>query len=169
MCPSWSWAAWAGEVFFHDYRLSVTKKLLYVARPWLEVEKRKTMNPVDVARALGHTYWTSLSDGVVLRLKIYILSMNYLDIIFKSKEDITITWWKTRFRLKDQLYISKSYRKKRLQRAFLDYKFSLAILCFQYNRGIKSIVIKEGPNHSQRVGVVSFDIYAAEESGIYTL
>ena len=126
------------------------------------------MSPVDAARALDHTHWTSLSDGVVLRLETYILSMDCLDITFEPEEDVTITWRKTRFRLQGKLHMSKSYRKESLRRAFLDCKFSLAILYFQYNRGIKSMVIEEGPNHSRRVGVVSFETYAAKESGTYT-
>jgi hypothetical protein len=167
VCPSWSWAAWAGIVSFQDDNLDNTKELPYVARPWLEVEKRKTRSPVDATRALGHTRWTSLSDEVILRLETYMLTMNCLDITFESEKDVTMTWRKTRFRLKGTLHMSKSYRNEDLRRAFFDYKYSLAILYFDYQLSIKSIVIEEGLDHSRRVGLVEFRISAARESGTY--
>jgi hypothetical protein len=169
VCPSWSWAAWAGEVFFHNESLYVAvEKLPYVARPWLEVEKRKTMSPVDAARALGHTRWTSLSNRVVLRLETYMLTMNCLDITFKSEKDVIMIWRKTPLRLEGTLHMSKSYQNEKLRQAFLDCKFSLAILYFDYQCNFnKCMVIEEGLNHSRRVGVVSFRISAAGESGAY--
>jgi hypothetical protein len=179
ICPSWSWAAWAGEVTFLDKKTVLkthpkhrdkgsvdleTRRFEYIAEPLLECDNSRLLAPADTCKEFSPR--SSLSQPHILRLLTRVLRPTQdSQIHIDDVGNLTVQFGG--HRLDGNIYMSKAFDDGVFERMWIDGKCELVILQIstQINTqgGLTVMVVQHYQPLAERVGLAWLHLTARDE------
>jgi Heterokaryon incompatibility protein (HET) len=181
ICPSWTWAAWAGEVSFLDKKTVIkthvknlsgegrgvdhleTRRFEYIAKPLLECGNGSLLEPIDACKKFTQRGY--LSHPQVLRLVTRVIRPgHHSQIRIGGVGNLTVETGK--HRLDGNIYMSKIVNSTSFEKMWRDGKCDLVILQISTQistqGGLTIMVVEHGPELAERVGLAWVHLTAGD-------